>query len=58
MRSVATDVTRIRQPMLEPVPAADATECVGVTGAVPPRYPCEPVCLPVARLEDGAMWNW
>ncbi|MDU6468469.1 MAG: hypothetical protein E6539_17980, partial [Enterobacter sp.] len=22
------------------------------------KYPYEPACLPVARLEDGTLWNW
>ena len=22
------------------------------------KYPYKPACLPVARLEDGTMWNW
>ena len=22
------------------------------------RYPYEPAYLPVARLEDGTLWNW
>ncbi|WP_305098399.1 D-mannonate dehydratase ManD [Croceibacterium aestuarii] len=22
------------------------------------KYPYDPACLPVARLEDGTMWNW
>jgi mannonate dehydratase len=22
------------------------------------RYPYKPAYLPVARLEDGTMWNW
>ena len=22
------------------------------------KYPYNPMCLPVARLPDGTMWNW
>ena len=22
------------------------------------KYPYDPMCLPVARLEDGTLWNW
>jgi mannonate dehydratase len=22
------------------------------------KYPYEAACLPIARLEDGTMWNW
>lgn len=31
---------------------------VDIDEAVAARYPYEPAYLPVARLEDGSMWNW
>jgi mannonate dehydratase len=31
---------------------------VDIDEALAARYPYQPACLPVARLEDGTMWNW
>ena len=31
---------------------------VDIDEALAERYPYKPVCLPVARLEDGTIWNW
>ena len=31
---------------------------VDIDEALAARYPYDPRALPVARLEDGAMWNW
>lgn len=31
---------------------------VDIDEALAKRYPYKPACLPVARLEDGTMWNW
>ena len=31
---------------------------VDIDEAQAARYPYKPAYLPVARLEDGAMWNW
>lgn len=31
---------------------------VDIDEALAARYPYQPAMLPIARLEDGAMWNW
>jgi mannonate dehydratase len=31
---------------------------VEIDEALAARYPYEPAYLPVARLEDGTLWNW
>jgi mannonate dehydratase len=31
---------------------------VDIDEALAARFPYKPACLPVARLEDGTMWNW
>jgi mannonate dehydratase len=31
---------------------------VDIDEALAAKYPYEPAYLPVARLEDGTMWNW
>ena len=31
---------------------------VDIDEALAERYPYKPACLPVARLEDGTIWNW
>jgi mannonate dehydratase len=31
---------------------------VEIDEALAAKYPYEPAFLPVARLEDGTMWNW
>jgi len=31
---------------------------VDIDEAEAAKYPYKPACLPVARLEDGTMWNW
>ena len=31
---------------------------VKIDEALAAKYPYSPMCLPVARLSDGTMWNW
>ena len=31
---------------------------VEIDEALAAKYPYDPACLPVARLEDGTLWNW
>ncbi len=31
---------------------------VDIDEALAARYPYDPKQLPIARLEDGTMWNW
>jgi mannonate dehydratase len=31
---------------------------VEIDEALASRYPYRPASLPIARLEDGTMWNW
>jgi mannonate dehydratase len=31
---------------------------VDIDEALAARFPYEPAYLPLARLEDGTMWNW
>jgi mannonate dehydratase len=31
---------------------------VDIDEALAARYPYDPAYLPVARLEDGTLWNW
>jgi mannonate dehydratase len=31
---------------------------VDIDEALAAKYPYKPAYLPVARLEDGTMWNW
>jgi mannonate dehydratase len=31
---------------------------VAIDESLAAKYPYNPMCLPVARLEDGTMWNW
>ena len=31
---------------------------IDIDEALAARYPYDPKQLPIARLEDGTMWNW